>query len=62
MARYIIIYDDPDAIERTIYFNGSLKTLREYLDKICRETPQGCKPPLWAQLTNKRRLRKSGRN
>lgn len=55
MARYIIIYDDPDAIERTIYFNGSLKALRDYLDKICKQTPRGCKPPLWAQLTNKRR-------
>ena len=55
MARYIIIYDDPDVIERTIYFNGSLKALRDYLDKICKQTPRGCKPPLWAQLTSKRR-------
>lgn len=55
MARYIIIYDDKDAIERTIFFEGSLKALRGYLDKISKETPQGCKPPLWAQLTNKRR-------
>lgn len=55
MAHYIIIYDDKDAIERTIYFNGSLKAMHDYLDKICRETPQGCKPPLWAQVTGKRR-------
>lgn len=55
MARYIIIYDDPDAIERTIFFEGSLKALRDYLDKICKATPQGCKPPLWAQVTGKRR-------
>ena len=55
MARYIIIYDDPDAIERTIFFEGSLKALRDFLDRICKETSQGCKPPLWAQLTNKRR-------
>ena len=54
MARYIIIYDDPDAIERTIFFDGSLKALRDLLDKICRETPQGCKPPLWAQVTKRR--------
>ena len=54
MARYIIIYDDPDAIERTIFFEGSLKALRDLLDKICRETPQGCKPPLWAQVTKRR--------
>ena len=55
MARYIIIYDDPDAIERTIFFEGSLKALHDYLYKIRKATPQGCKPPLWAQLTNKRR-------
>ena len=55
MARYIIIYDDHDAIERTIFFEGSLKALRDYLAKIYHETPQGCKPPLWAQLTSKRR-------
>lgn len=54
MARYIIIYDDPDAIERTIFFEGSLKSLRDFLDKICRETPQGCKPPLWAQVTKRK--------
>ena len=54
MARYIIIYDDSEAIERTIFFEGSLKALRDFLDKICRETPQGCKPPLWARVTKRR--------
>lgn len=54
MARYIIIYDDPDAIERTIFFEGSLKALRDYLSKLYDKTPQGCKPPLWAQVTNRR--------
>ena len=54
MARYIIIYDDPDAIERTIFFEGSLKALRDYLSKLYQYTPQGCKPPLGAQVTKRR--------
>ena len=54
MARYIIIYDDPDAIERTIFFEGSLKALRDYLTRSARKLPRGCKPPLWAQVTKRR--------
>ena len=54
MARYIIIYDDKAAIERTIFFEGSLKALRDYLSRLYDKTPQGCKPPLWAQVTKRK--------
>ena len=35
----------------------SIKVFRHdhNLDKICKQTPRGCKPPLWSQLTSKRR-------
>lgn len=40
MARYIIIYDDQDAIERTIFFEGSLKALRDSWTRSSRQRPR----------------------
>ena len=60
MPRFLIVYDDLDAIERQELFIGSLSALRTRVDVLAANTPQGCKPPIWAQVTAQVRAKSHG--
>lgn len=53
MGRYLIVYDDHHAIERSEVLIGSLSALRERIAVLTKNTPPGCKPPIWAQVTKR---------